>query len=698
MHFNRKTRGKADSVNQAKVSVSGQSMSMKARKVPKVECVDCSIDRAGMESFNDRHRRGSTVVPLANPSPESQLPTSSEAPLHNKETLVLDTNINTGINNGVPPEQLISSKTSMDQSHQLVKESSAQLVSSCDTLKVVGDLVGVSSQVSSQTTDDKNLMETQQSPMAPPIDDIQGTPLDTPSTSEQKPELSFWKRIKKMSSTVKIISAWKTIDGKLEKNITTRKTQTRSKVVNGEGAYQCISPQWKSSNTIPNLIDQLPIENSSAVVLNESISTMAPMSAKNDPIELPPLTPRCLTDTLDNNHTIEDDDDPMTYTDSSEIISSPDNPDSDRTRLDLEETDGLMRATQDGDQSNGLELADELEKLSNDLSPPNPPPLTQLETSSVQCGPRMHEHQDSSSFPSAFESHMSPTSPDHKSIKCHSISSESPDLDFTPQISKPNNMRTHGVMHLPNISSIENNYDCIGMQSGRSQLRRVDSARIGAQCELLRDTIKEESRRVMSMTSLLEALYSGPKNSTKKKIMELAQTREINKRQAEKIHDLEMENQHLRQLLEFSIGSIRRQTWMPGHAPDEPPPQQQQHYRQTFNNPTPRLKQADTDLVNRNAFKNKQSSKHRKGKTSKAEKERIDRLQQNLESKNTLLAVITDSIRQISSMHGYYQQRLEDLERDRSSIQEERSEHLNELLSFGIDLRAEDIDAQKQRA
>lgn len=68
------------------------------------------------------------------------------------------------------------------------------------------------------------------------------------------------------------------------------------------------------------------------------------------------------------------------------------------------------------------------------------------------------------------------------------------------------------------------------MYSSRSPLRRVDSARIGAQCEFLRDTIKEESKRVMSMTNLLEAMNSAPGNPTGHNKTEVGQTQEINRR------------------------------------------------------------------------------------------------------------------------------------------------------------------------
>lgn len=73
-------------------------------------------------------------------------------------------------------------------------------------------------------------------------------------------------------------------------------------------------------------------------------------------------------------------------------------------------------------------------------------------------------------------------------------------------------------------------------------------------------------------------------------------------RQAEKIHDLEMENQHLRQLLEFSIGSIRRQGLTPSHRSDE-----EQCFGPAFNNPIPVLEQADKELVNTTTLKNKQT-------------------------------------------------------------------------------------------
>lgn len=68
------------------------------------------------------------------------------------------------------------------------------------------------------------------------------------------------------------------------------------------------------------------------------------------------------------------------------------------------------------------------------------------------------------------------------------------------------------------------------MQSSRSPLRRVDSARIGAQCEFLRDTIKEESKRVMSMTSLLEAMNSAPVTPGGHNKTEVVQTQEVSKR------------------------------------------------------------------------------------------------------------------------------------------------------------------------
>lgn len=76
-------------------------------------------------------------------------------------------------------------------------------------------------------------------------------------------------------------------------------------------------------------------------------------------------------------------------------------------------------------------------------------------------------------------------------------------------------------------------------------------------------------------------------------------------RQSEKIHDLEMENQHLRQLLEFSIGSIRRPNWMQSHSPDG------QGYGNAFNDPVPTIDQADYELANRFSQKNKQTKRRR---------------------------------------------------------------------------------------
>jgi len=66
-----------------------------------------------------------------------------------------------------------------------------------------------------------------------------------------------------------------------------------------------------------------------------------------------------------------------------------------------------------------------------------------------------------------------------------------------------------------------------------------------------------------------------------------------------------MENQHLRQLLEFSIGSIRRPTWRQGHAPNG------QGYRDAFNSPVPTTDQADNELAKRISQKNKQSKRRK---------------------------------------------------------------------------------------
>eukprot|EP00210_Caulerpa_lentillifera_P005086 g4858.t1 len=489
-------------------------------------------------------------------------------------------------------------------------------------------------------------------------------PAPVTALMEDKTEVSLWKRIKKMSS-VKIISAWKT-----DQQPETCEYSTNTPMASGEDAQvhnserSCVSPDIKPSKTgSTDFIDQLSTAKSSTVVQDDSVLTVTSLASKSGQFEIPPLTPRTL-----NDNSLEHQDDPKKSLSVRSYSQSP-----------------KPSSSSSFDHSPSPPL-EETENASQNSSVLNPPCMGPMDSSSMEScfaneSVKMNEQDAELTVVSetpCFAHHAQKCS-DPESIIYNPMASLSPELVPHYHQEKSAGLMSYGALHVPNTSYVENNFDYFGMQSSRSPLRRVDSARIGAQCEFLRDTIKEESKRVVSMTSLLEAMNSAPTNSSGQHNVELFQNQEISRRQAEKIHDLEMENQHLRQLLEFSIGSIRRRhSWMPNYTSEG-----EQSYGPAFNNPIPVLEQADKELVSKTAVKNKQT-KHKKGEKSKADKQQIDQLQQSLESKDVLLKVITESICQISSMHGYYQKRLEDLENDRNSIQVERSEHLNVTNSIVI--------------
>jgi len=371
-----------------------------------------------MESSIGRSRRG-TVISLANHLPESQLRKHSKSIQNTQKA-----------NTTAPTNQKPTLSTTSKDKPELVK-GKAQKSSSFKTLKKAGD-GGVSSQVPSplRKDKDKDLVKTPH-PMVKVV--VQPTTTQKAPSSDLKPELSLWKRIKKMSS-VKITSAWKT-----DQKLGMRKSAQTERKGPQKHEPDCSSSERPSSNTIPNLIDLPSTAKSSSITQDDSVSTIDPMSAKNDPIELPPLTPRSLTDSF---HQVEEEDSPQNLTDSSDL--SP------KTLSCVMENRG--------------ELSSEVESHDNsDYAPPNPPPLTQLESCSVQCPEKLQEGDSSytSSSPVYQPTYKTPTT--HGSMIFESMSSESPDLLLISNSDDSDRSQRFGPLHLPNMPSIENNLDCIGV-------------------------------------------------------------------------------------------------------------------------------------------------------------------------------------------------------------------------------------------
>lgn len=397
---------------------------------------ECGKAQVRGEPSTGRSRRG-TVITLVNHSPESQLRRHSK-PIQNTQKA----------NTTAPTNQKPTSSTTSKDKPELVR-GKAQKSSSFKTLKKAGD-GGVSSQVPSpQTKDkDKDLVKTPHPMVKVVVQPPPPTTTQKAPSSDLKPELSLWKRIKKMSS-VKITSAWKT-DQKLEM----RKNARTERKGPQKHEQDCSSSERPSSNTIPNLIDRPSTTKSSSIAHDDSVSTIDPMSAKNDPVELPPLTPRSLTDSLNQvQEKEEEEDSPQVLTDSSDLSPK-----------------ALSCVMENGGEPSSEGESHDV----SDYAPPNPPPLTQFESCSVQCPEKLQEGDSSSISSSPVDQPTCKTPTTHGSMIFESMSSESPDLLLISNSENSDLSQRYGPLHLPNMPSMENNLDCIGV-SVKNSLRKVES-------------------------------------------------------------------------------------------------------------------------------------------------------------------------------------------------------------------------------
>ena len=161
-------------------------------------------------------------------------------------------------------------------------------------------------------------------------------------------------------------------------------------------------------------------------------------------------------------------------------------------------------------------------------------------------------------------------------------------------------------------------------------------------------------------------------------------------RYIEKISDLQMENRYLRQLLEFSVGSMRRQSWVPTPAPTTP------CNGSSFHTAVSSFEQSDdSELTKQVTSSRGKVAKRNKGKNPKNDPEYVAKMMETLEFKDQLLKFVSESacklspsplclgytvfLAQITSLKGWYEKRLEELERDRKRLQAEKAECIKVL-------------------
>jgi len=298
------------------------------------------------------------------------------------------------------------------------------------------------------------------------------------------------------------------------------------------------------------------------------------------------------------------------------------------------------------------------------FSPHNPQNLNQKDStySSVSADLLQSQSSDSPSF--CLEEIKSKGSP--RRVFSNPLLSVTPEPQASPTSLKLP-IRVH-KLRIPNMPSNHNSEDSVGTP-GCPTLRRTDCSQIEAQCEWIRDTLKEESKRLMSMTTMLEGLTPRPVTTGG---IDSVSNRDLDRRYIEKINDLQLENRHLRQLLEFSIGSMRKQTWVPTPVPTTP------CYGHSFNNPIAAFDQPDTG-TSRDAHLQEKQRRRSFVKGLRRDPEYIAQVKQSLENKDKLLKVVIESAAQIMSLQKWYAKRLDEMERDRKRLQTERDECVKEL-------------------
>ena len=158
----------------------------------------------------------------------------------------------------------------------------------------------------------------------------------------------------------------------------------------------------------------------------------------------------------------------------------------------------------------------------------------------------------------------------------------------------------------------------------------------------------------MTMTSMLEGLHVTTPRTITSTSFDNATNQDLNRRHdtgghsvcagwmcgcryIEKISDLQMENRYLRQLLEFSVGSMRRQSWVPTPAPTTP------CNGSSFHTAVSSFEQSDDGDLTKQVISRGKSAKRHKGKNPKNDPEYVAKMMETLEFKDQLLKFVSES-------------------------------------------------------
>lgn len=475
--------------------------------------------------------------------------------------------------------------------------------------------------------------------------------------AERKSEMTLWKRFTSQisSKTIRRIKSD-------EEVMVQRKPSFRKKIA----AQASAIPLRRKS--FPTAISQMQMKDTDV----ESVTTPQPVFAKKDPDTLSsPMTPRSLALTNVNDADQSARREIRVLQRCTTLTPEPNPKNVFQSFQGFTEFRGSEiqeeRLYTDGQTS----VVDEPESRKQSIfSPFNPQSLNQKDStySSVSADLLQSQSQSSGSPSFCLEEIKSRGSP--RKVFSNPLLSVSPELQSSPtSLKHPAPIRVQ-KLRIPNMPCDHSSQDSMGTP-GCPTLRQMDCSQVEAQCEWIRETLKEESKRLMTMTTMLEGLTPRPATAAG---VDSVSNQDLDRRYIEKINDLQLENRHLRQLLEFSIGSMRKQTWVPTPVPTTP------CYGHSFNNPIAAFDQVDTGAEH--DARTPQEKLRRKStnvKRLRNDPEYIAQLTESLQNKDKLLKVVIESAAQITSLQKWYAKRLDELDRDRKRLQTERDECVKEL-------------------